>query len=263
MDVKDLVGLSDPAKTFIERCSDALGAWARPWQIKRIAEAEAEAAVIEAQAAVEVAKIKALGGIEVSEVEERAMRRLVHEEGKKQQNIEAVVAKALPQVEATAKPENIEEDWLLNFFDKCRLVSDADMQLLWAKILAGEANEPGSYSRRTLNFLQSLDKSDAVNFHLLCRFSIVFDRIVPIIYDVGHEVYNNTGLIFHDIQNLQSLGLLSYENLFGYSIEMSEDTFVTSYFSDNFSIKLKKDSPLKFQIGRVALRGRLETILCT
>ena len=34
----------------------------------------------------------------------------------------------------------MEEDWIANFFDKCRIVSDSEMQSLWARVLAGEAN---------------------------------------------------------------------------------------------------------------------------
>jgi hypothetical protein len=50
-----------------------------------------------------------------------------------------------------------------------RFTSDVDlssdiifeMQNLWAQVLAGEANSPGTYSKRTVNFLSSLDKKDA------------------------------------------------------------------------------------------------------
>ena len=39
----------------------------------------------------------------------------------------------------------IEDDWIIKFFDKNRLVTDEDVQDLWASILAGEANSAGSY----------------------------------------------------------------------------------------------------------------------
>jgi Protein of unknown function (DUF2806) len=35
------------------------------------------------------------------------------------------------------------------------------MQNLWSRVLAGEANNPGRYSKRTVNLMSSLDKVDA------------------------------------------------------------------------------------------------------
>jgi Protein of unknown function (DUF2806) len=64
----------------------------------------------------------------------------------------------------------MEDDWIANFFEKCRIVSDADMQILWSKVLAGEANEPGSYSKRTLAILSLLTKEEAELFTLYGSF---------------------------------------------------------------------------------------------
>lgn len=64
----------------------------------------------------------------------------------------------------------MDDDWIVNFFDKCRLVRDEQMQSLWARILAGEANKPGTFSRRTVNFVASMDKIDASAFTHLCSF---------------------------------------------------------------------------------------------
>jgi hypothetical protein len=49
----------------------------------------------------------------------------------------------LPELTEAATPEKLEDDWITNFFDKCRLISDEEMQTLWSKVLAGEANAPG------------------------------------------------------------------------------------------------------------------------
>jgi hypothetical protein len=73
-------------------------------------------------------------------------------------------AKALPEVSPEAKPESMEDDWIANFFDKCRLISDEEMQSLWARILAEEANASGRFSKRTVDLVGTLDKSDALLF---------------------------------------------------------------------------------------------------
>lgn len=131
--------LSKPATVLIEKISDAIGTIYEPTQIKRVAKAEAEAD-----------RIKTLASIETSELEQRAISRLVQEEGKKQEIIESITAQATNKLNDDAKPEDIEDDWISHFFEKCRNISDRDMQGLWSNLLSGEANRPGSYSKRTL-----------------------------------------------------------------------------------------------------------------
>ena len=65
---------------------------------------------------------------------------------------------------------DISVDWRANYFDKCRIVHDDEMQTLWAKILAGEANKPGTYSKRTVNFVADMDKREAELFTNLCQY---------------------------------------------------------------------------------------------
>jgi hypothetical protein len=126
--------LSKPATVLIEKISDAIGGIAKPWQIERIAVAGARADIIRAHTR-----------IEISEMEERALVRLVREQGRIQENIESITGKAIPLLSETAKPADVQNDWFTHIFDRCRLVSDDDMQGLWAKILAGEANNPGAF----------------------------------------------------------------------------------------------------------------------
>ena len=145
--------LSKPATTLIEKVSDAVGGLFRPWQIKRVTRAEAE-----------VAKIQALASIEISEMEQRALIRLIHEQGTQQENMERITAGAIPLLKSDAKPEAIEEDWLAHFFNKARIVSDEEMQILWSRLLSGEANDPGKYSKKTIEIVSVIDKSEAHSF---------------------------------------------------------------------------------------------------
>ena len=112
----DLSGLTKPATVLIERVSDALGGMARPWQILRVAKAEGKAEIARAEAKVQV-----------SEIERRAIARLVAEEGRKQENIESITSGALPHLKEDAKPEEVESDWLSHFFDRSRFPSDVPL----------------------------------------------------------------------------------------------------------------------------------------
>ena len=55
--------------------------------------------------------------------------------------------------------QNRDFDFFYRFYDNAGKVSDEEMQELWAKILAGEINQPGEYSLKTLLVLSSFSKT--------------------------------------------------------------------------------------------------------
>ena len=59
-------------------------------------------------------------------------------------------------------------DWTARFFNDIQDVSSQEMQLLWAKVLAGEVERPGSTSIRTLSILKNLDQGTASLFGEFC-----------------------------------------------------------------------------------------------
>ena len=246
MNIKDIAGFSKPAARLIDKISDAIGVVWKPKQIKRIAEAKVEAA-----------KIEARGNIEVTDIHRRAMIRWVNEEAQYQQNMEAITATALPSVREEARPDSIENDWIVNFFDKCRKISDGEMQGLWARILSGEANAPGSFSKRTVNCVAELDKSDAELFTRLCGFTIVLQAPelipLPLIFDHNAEIYNNHGISFESLNHLESIGLIrSYFIPFVGLVQsdLPKHCLVT-YHSRSFTLELANDADNKIKTGHV------------
>lgn len=92
---------------------------------------------------------------------------MLFEEERKQNNIEQVTQKVLGNLEPTltiSDVQNIDEDWVFNAYQKASQYSDTDMQELWAKIIAGEIGQQGSFSRRTVNTLFDLDKRQVTYF---------------------------------------------------------------------------------------------------
>lgn len=234
--------ISKPATVLIEKISDAIGGYYKPYQIKRVATAEAEAEIIKAQAQ-----------IEVTDLQRRALVRFVAEEAKKQENIEQISRKAFPHLEDTAKPENMENDWIANFFDKCRIVSDEEMQSLWAKVLAGEANSPGSYSKRTVNFLSSLDRADADLFTSLCGFGWFLGNIVPLIFDAQEAIYNGRGINFGSLSHLDDIGLVSFENITGFKYMKLPKRTIIIYYGTVLNIEFQKEVDNDLELGHVLL----------
>lgn len=238
----NLGDLSKPANTLIEKISEAIGGVFKPWQTRRVAKAEADAE-----------QIKALSKIETSQLEQRALQRFVYEEAKKQNNIESITGQSLPQLNEGAKPEQIEDDWITNFFDKCRLVSDEEMQGIWARILAGEANAPGKFTKRTVNFMESLDKQDAQLFTKLCAFNWILGDIQPLIYDPNAEIYTTNGISFSVLKHLDAIGLISFESLSGYKRQGYPQETVAVYKNAPFVLKFQKEKDNEINIGKVLL----------
>src|SRR5690606_2950141 len=104
------------------------------------------------------------------------------------------------------------------FFEKSKLISDEEMQLLWSRILSEEANFPGTFSKRTLAILSSLDKADAILFQKLCSFCWDICPFpdgeisrVPFIYLPEHQAfYKSRGVAFDQLKHLESIGLINH-----------------------------------------------------
>lgn len=72
------------------------------------------------------------------------------------------------------KEKIIDDDWLNGFETEARQKSTADMQLLFGRILAGEINQPGSYSIKAVKVLSQLDQNIAALFKKFCSVCIVY-----------------------------------------------------------------------------------------
>ncbi len=238
----DLGEISKPATVLVEKIADAVGGMFRPYQIKRIARAEAEADIIRAQ-----------GQIEVTDLQRRAMRRFIAEEAKKQENMESITSKALPQLEDKSRPADVNDDWIANFFDKCRIVSDEEMQQIWAKVLAGEANSPGTYSKRTVNFLSSLDKADAVLFTKLCGFGWQIGDVATLIYDEKDPIYSAAGITFSVLSHLDDIGLVSFQHLTGFKRMGFPKHITVFYYGQPVNIEFQQETGNDLQTGKVLL----------
>ena len=86
------------------------------------------------------------------------------------------------------------------------------MQILWSNILAGEANTPGRYSKRTINLLGSLDKTDALLFQRLCSFCWGEKATIPLVYDLKENIYSSHGITFISLKRLHEGGFVDFSD---------------------------------------------------
>lgn len=127
------------------------------------------------------------------------------------------------------------------------------MQKLWSSILAGEANAPGTYSKRTVNFLCDLDKQDAELFQTLCRFGWVVGGFTPLIFDHRAKIYNDQGLNFSTLTHLDSIGLIQFDPLSGFSLLNLPKKFVVLYCGQSLFLGMEKETDNKLPMGHVFL----------
>lgn len=234
----NLGDLAKPATVLIEKVSDAVGVLYEPRRIKKRAEAEAEAE-----------KIKALAGVELSEIQQRGLERMIQQEGRKQENIENITAQAAQQLPPEAKAEDLEEDWLAHFFDKCEKVSDKEMQSLWSSLLAGEATSPGTYSKRTVDYVATMDKKDAELFTTFCQFTWMIGDATPLIFDFKHEIYSSQGITFDSLTHLDAIGLISFSPTAGFKKQAIPKEGVVFYFGLPTLLKFTKEKDNEFRSG--------------
>ena len=235
----NLGDLAKPATVLIEKISNAVGVLYEPRRIKKKAEAEAEAE-----------KIKAIASIELTEIQLRGIERHINQEARKQENIENITAQAIKELPSNAKTEDLEEDWIAHFFDKCEKVSDKEMQSLWSSLLAGEATNPGTYSKRTVDFVASMDKKDAELFTKFCQFTWVIGEPTALIFDAADEIYNKNGIDFSKLKHLDSIGLISFESVSGYVSQGFDKQTVIFYFGKPTLIEFTNEKDNEIKIGK-------------
>lgn len=218
--------LTKPATVLIQKVSNAVGLIYEPFHVRRMAQAEVDAE-----------KIRAIGRIELTDIQHRAMERLVHQETRKQENIENITAEAL------------NEDWVAHFFKQCDTVSDKEMQSLWSKLLTSEATKPGTFSKRTVDLVSTIDKKDAQLFSTLCQFVWSMGDAIPLILKIDDLIYTEAGINFSNLKHLDAIGLLSFEQTSGYAIKTLEKQLLVHYHKHSNIIEFKNDKDNKLQIG--------------
>lgn len=132
-----------------------------------------------------------------------------------------VLAKAEQLDDGSPKmpPEDLSESFKVAFADKCSNECDEDIRILWAKLLNGERERPGTYSKRTMDILSSLDRVTVERFQKLCStclgpagysVSPSISAVVPLLeYDEGSTSSINGGLLeLTDLHELETAGLV-------------------------------------------------------
>ncbi|WP_158088340.1 TIGR03899 family protein [Colwellia chukchiensis] len=109
-------------------------------------------------------------------LEDRCFRRKKLTELRQQQNIEAIMLKAVQYCSDGTIADRADQDWFSHFVSLAEGISNKTMQSLWAKILAGEIAQPGSFSLKTLKTFKNMSINEAKLLAKACSLAIADTR---------------------------------------------------------------------------------------
>ena len=242
MEIKDIFGLAELANSkaavlLIEKISNALGTVFLP--IKALLERRS-------------VRIKTTSDIEMNDLVRRARHADEVEEIRHQRNKEQIISEACSALNPDANPQDMDNDWIENFFNRCKIVSPPEMQRIWGLILAGEANSPGSFSKYTVNLLQNIGKVEAMLFESLCQVSCyIDDELTPFVIDFQEEVYQKIGINFDTLSDLDTLGLIKFQPAFGFKREGFSETVKIRYYGESSIFRFSNNEKNSLNFGTV------------
>jgi uncharacterized repeat protein (TIGR03899 family) len=174
---------------------------------------------------------------------------------KRQQNIEAILTKAMEFCPDVASNKHPDADWVEHFIALCEDTSNSSMQALWAKILTGETLNPGTFSIKSLQTLKHMTQREADSLQKCVSLSGYNEKDdshfillgfykKPSLFDLlrkGNKVSLNlgkTGIGFPDILTLMDLNLLYRKEIESAVLKAGQE-LTLSFLSQKVTLKAK------------------------
>lgn len=244
----DLKFLESPLTKLAETVKDFANLYMEPKKALKMAKAE-----------IEVDKLKALAQIDLEEtVKQQIAQRIIFKELRRKENIDEIVEKSKTFLPESVNNEQVDQDWVFNFFESCQDVGNEQMQILWAKILAGEIAQPKAFSARTIAFVKTMSKKDADLISKLCNYAWHVEKDSSdycfLIYPEGIKSYlANKELNYANFAYLENIGVL--QSIAGITLENNQNlVFRLNYDNDSF-VFLPKAEKAVFPVYRLSNIG--------
>lgn len=213
-EIKDLAGLSEPVCRVIDCLGKGISSVASPIVYKRMerAKIQMEKQRTDQSAIASLKEAMTQDFIEVARTtrDRQEIQNIASIYGKAIQELQAIDHLQLPEQQVT--PE-----WAAHFYDSAKDCCDEEVQVLWAKVLAGEIQGPGKFYKRTINNLRLVEKHEAEWFCRLCQF-IMEGAYFPIL------VLENEYVPFNQFQSLVDAGFINADQG---SLTIEKDGFIS------------------------------------
>ena len=138
-------------------------------------------------------------------------------------------------------------DWFIRYYEASGNISDKEMQILWAKILAGEIEKPSSYSLRTLDVLRNISKEEAERFVKICNAAIKIESgkyAIP----ADHDYISKNIINYSDILMLEEIGLINSGSGIHINDDLESNTEYKLYMYGSLIVKAIASEKRKFSL---------------
>lgn len=181
-----------------------------------------------------------------------------------QVNLDLIAAKAVEELSKLPTPATdvpqvdvppVDDDWLNAFEAEASQMSSDHAQRIFAKILAGEINQPSTFSKKTLKLMSQLDNRAAEVFSRACSIAVtkrhggkIFDARVVGLGSIGSNSLEPYGLSYPDCALLQEYGLVvselsSYSDYQGSIVSEGTISNLIGYQNSEWIMVPKSDAP--------------------
>jgi len=156
--------------------------------------------------------------------------------------------------------------FLDKFMDEAKFVYDEEIQLMWAKVLAGEFEAPNSTSFNVVRILSEITKGQAELFANICSLSMNFvletdqgfspnvEAKVMLFFDSESNFLQQIGIDFQSLSDLESLGLIKFDALAGFIMKFDSSVYRKIHlYYNNKTTTVTKFPDKAFPIGNVML----------
>lgn len=254
MDVNDIAGVGKAIEKLIDLLRGFGWKIYEPLHIKRIAKSESFKRKLETDDKIyEMEKISEFitknsnlninhnnNGTEISNANillENTKARLVNQELSRTSNIQNVISKTydILKDEEDVSDKPVDKDWFTRYFNIVQDISNEDIQDLWAKLLAGEIKQPGSFSYRTLETLKNMTTDEAELFTKVAKLLFYGKEREKYIFK-NLTLLQKYGISLSDITKLMDSGVISSLN--DLNLTISSEIVISN---NNYLFKLSKN----------------------
>ncbi|WP_020004774.1 DUF2806 domain-containing protein [Brachyspira innocens] len=241
---------------LIDTINSSIGEWLKPMQMKRIADAKSYESKSETDSKIyEIEKISEIisknqlssinydnNGIKISNehllLVENTITRLIKQELSRTSNIQNVIDKTydILKDEEDVSDKPVTKDWTFKFFRAIEDVSDEKMQDLWAKLLAGEIKQPGSFSYRTLETLKNMTSDEAELFTKVAK-SLFLGSLNSSCLFKNIDLIAKEGIYYKDILKFMEIGLISSSE--ESQLKIDDNKLSIALFNKNYVFEAK------------------------
>ena len=183
---------------------------------------------------------------------------------KNQKNIvQIAINTAKDETDFTEKSQ-VNKEWLERFMDSAGFVSDEIVQIMWGKILGKEFENPGSTPSNMIRILSEITPVYAQAFRKICSMQMITVELnengviksatqnIVVPYMDNESKFDEWGLTFSVISELETLGLIKFDMLSGYVLTGITEKNVLLYV-DGETLEIEEYKENKIPSGNIML----------